>query len=290
MDVSEQRWRVEQTLFYVRQSLQEVSTAPAFEAKQLVSHVLRQSVNWLYLNPDYELTAEEMTQLNTLTQRRASGYPLAYLLGRWGFYHWDFYVNEHVLIPRPETELLVEQAMTWANNQFPSTTPLRIVDVGTGSGIIGISLALLLPNASVLAVDISEPALEVARRNAQALGASNISFTQSDLLSTVPPQQFDIIAANLPYVDPAELPTLEVARYEPHIALAGGTHATALIEALLQQSLPYLANPAAIFLEIGHNQEVFVAEYARQLVNSSAVTILSDLNEYPRLVKIIVST
>jgi release factor glutamine methyltransferase len=224
-----------QILAEARQRLAQTSDSANLDARLLMSHVLGQPTMWLYSHFDASLTPKQSTAFNTLLEQRVQGKPIAYLTGVQGFYHWDFVVTPDVLIPRPETELLIEAASAWLKNHRRDS--LKIVDVGTGSGIIAISLALLFPQATVTAVDISPAALEIAQLNARQLEATTIEFRQNNLLSGLPADfQVDLIAANLPYIDSDEMQALEVAKWEPHLALDGGRGGLDLIRDLLRQA------------------------------------------------------
>lgn len=234
--------------------LSSISDAPQREARWLLGHVVGQSSAWLLAHSQDALSGELWGQFSTRLARRETGYPLPYILGTWSFFRWEFVVNEHVLIPRPETEQLVELVYQLANPQN-TKVPLQIVDVGTGSGAIAISLAKLLPTASVIGVDVSHEALKIARLNAERLGASNVRFLHSNLLSNIDTGNvIDIVVANLPYIATGDLAQLDVARYEPQLALDGGPDGLDLIRRLLDQLPAVLAQNGVCVLEIGADQ------------------------------------
>ncbi|PJF45135.1 MAG: peptide chain release factor N(5)-glutamine methyltransferase [Phototrophicales bacterium] len=234
--------------------LQSVSHIPLREARWLLADILGQSEAWLHDHAADMLPTQAQLRFNEWVARRAIGYPLPYILGKWSFYWWDFSVNEHVLIPRPETEQLVERAYQWALQQSPLKN-LRIVDVGTGSGVIALSLAKLLPQAAVFGVDVSYPALQVACLNAQQLAITNCRFIQGDLLSSFGLERpLDLVVANLPYIPSDDLKTLDVARYEPRTALDGGVDGLEYIRQLLEQLPTRLAQSGVCMLEIGAEQ------------------------------------
>lgn len=266
----------------VRLSLADVSDNAAYEARTLLAHIIQQSSTWLYAHPEVELSTTQYEQLSLALSKRQSGYPLAYLLGKRGFFHWDFAVNEAVLIPRPETELLVETAAAFLK-KLAKPDPI-IVDIGTGSGIIAISLALLFPQATVFAIDISPAALEVAQHNAHTLGASNIQFLHSNLLANQPINTpIDLIAANLPYIPSADLSNLDVARWEPQLALDGGDDGLDLIRQLLPQAKQFLSNTAMLILEIGAAQGAATHTALREIWPDAQIKIQSDLAGLDRL-------
>ena len=276
---------INQALQSAIKTFTDVSDNPTYEARRLLGNLLKRDTTWLHLNADQELLPEQITDFENAVARRATGYPLAYILGEWGFYQWDFVVNDHVLIPRPETEMLVEKAVEWAKNHYLAG---NFVDVGTGSGVIAVSTGLLLPQASMLAVDLSPDALGVAKINADRLVASNVRFQQSDLLADVSPQTFDMILANLPYIDTDEMQTLDVARYEPTLALDGGPAGMVLIEKLLHQAVKFVKPGSTIWLEIGIDQGQATRDLTLSIFPDAQVEILRDLTNRDRVVKIVI--
>jgi release factor glutamine methyltransferase len=206
---------------------------------------------YLLAHGDALLTAEQAARFASLVTRRAAGEPVAYLLGRRAFYDREFIVTPDVLIPRPETELLLERALAFVRERAHTVA----VDVGTGSGALAVTLAALCPAAEVHAVDISPAALDVARRNA-ALHAAPVVFHQGDLLAPLLTAgvSVDLLVANLPYIASDELPALAVSRFEPALALDGGPDGLGLLRRLLAQA-PAALNPGALaLLEIGAGQ------------------------------------
>jgi len=206
-----------------------------------------------------------------------AGTPSAYITGKREFYGLTFYVNESVLIPRPETELLVAQVLTMAGNH---PNPI-IADIGTGSGAIAITIARHLPQAIIYAVDISPAALATAQHNAHHHAVANaITFLQGNLLSPLP-KAVDIIAANLPYVKSGELPHTG----EPHLALDGGIGGLNIIARLIQEAPGKLRPEASVLLEIGQGQETEVCHLLNQTLPAASIQILSDLSGIARLIQ-----
>jgi len=218
------------------------------------------------------------------TRRRGQGVPLAYLRQWQEFFGRRFFVDERVLIPRSETELLIEETLRIAPD-FPED--VRIVDVGTGSGCVAISLALELPRAHLFATDISPDALTVAQRNANAFKVHDrICFLKGDLL--IPLQQkVDWILANLPYVAQQWWQKELLLAYEPRAALVGEGDGTGTICRLLQQALPLLNHPGRMLLEIGEGQGGLLKK-AQSLLPGAEVDLLLDLAGLPRLLRIVV--
>lgn len=259
-----------------------VSETARLDAQVLLAHVLGRSRAWLLAHPEVEPTQEQLAALEISVERAAAGEPLPYIIGGWEFYgHW-FELSPATLVPRPETELLVERAI----HRLAGAGSSLAADVGTGSGCIAISLALALPNVRVLAVDRSADALQVARRNASRLGASSrIDFVQADLLPPLA-HPLDLLCANLPYIPTAELDRLPVARFEPRMALDGGPDGLALIRRLLSRIGPSLAPGAALLLEIEAGQGTPALDLGRALFPGAQVEVLPDLAGQARLLEI----
>jgi len=218
---------------------------PRLTAEVLLSHAVRCERTFLYAHPERELKEVEWIHYGRYLHERLAGKPTQYITGRQEFYGREFCVNSSVLIPRPETEHLVETSIARL------ARGARIVDVGCGSGIIAISVALEL-HTPVVACDISPSALEVARRNAQKLGAE-VQFFASDLLTTFAPRSFDAVLSNPPYVplDHRDGLQREVRDYEPELALFGGPSGNEIYSALFQQATQVLKPGGLLILELG---------------------------------------
>jgi release factor glutamine methyltransferase len=252
------------------------------EARRLLAYVLNRPPAALLAYPETRLTEAQHQQLQALVLRRAAGEPLDYLLGCSHFYDLTLTVTPDVLIPRPETELLVEQAIHYAQ-LLP--TPI-IADIGTGSGAIAVTTAAHLPQACVHAVDISAAALQIAEHNAQQVGVE-VTFWQGSLGEPLIKHgvRVDLLLANLPYIASAEVPTLPVSRYEPVLALDGGEDGLTLIRALLRQA-PQLCRPRAlILLEIGSGQGHAALAAAAHLPLREA-TVLPDYAGHERILRL----
>ncbi|MBS0658550.1 MAG: peptide chain release factor N(5)-glutamine methyltransferase [Verrucomicrobia bacterium] len=222
-------------------------------AEHLAAHVLKKRNRIdLYLEFDRPLGPAELGPLRQLVQQRAKGEPLQHLLGTTEFYGREFACDARALIPRPETEQLVELAL----RRLPADAPLRVVDVGTGSGIIALTLAAERPAARVEAVDVSPAALALAQENAARLGlAERVTFRAGDLLADAAPGSLDGIVANLPYIPSAEIPTLSrEVQHDPHLALDGGPDGLRLVERLLAQATRALVPGGWIGLELALGQ------------------------------------
>lgn len=255
------------------------------DAQVLLAHVLGQERSWLFAHHDYQLTKAEADQYADLVARRASHEPVAYLVGRKEFYGLDFVVDRRVLIPRPETELLVDLALAQIHNRHGHK--VTVADVGTGSGAIAVTLGVHAPEARIYGLDVSWSALAVAQQNQQRLApATGITFLQSDLLAALP-EPVDLVVANLPYVTAEEYRGLapDIREYEPRLALEAGSEGLDVIERLLKQVRHYLKPDGAVLLEIGSNQGDAVASLARSMKpKPSYVGLRRDYSGHIRMV------
>ena len=247
----------------------------------LLSHTLGQAKTWLLTHPEYDLTIDEFSTLQKALGQLLQGVPLPHILGEWEFYGRSFIVSPDVLIPRPETELLVERALTIAES-LPH--PL-IADVGTGSGAIAISLAASLPQATLIATDISLTALSIARRNANRHSQQAIHFLQTNLIQPIA-TQFDLICANLPYIPTTTLGELEVTRWEPRLALDGGVSGLDLIERLLHMAQTRLTPEGVLLLEIESTLGQESLSLAKSHFPPTQVTLHQDWAGKDRLIEV----
>jgi release factor glutamine methyltransferase len=271
---------------YGRSQLPDPLTAK-LDARLLLEHVLDKEHSWLVAYGDADVTAVQETHYRQLIQRAARQEPIPYLVGHAPFFHLDFVVTPDVLIPRPETEQLVDLAVDWARERPSGHLPCHIVDVGTGSGCIPITLARHLPDAFIEASDISAAALTVARQNADQHTPGRIQFHQGHLLTPIS-QPVDLLIANLPYVTDAEWTMLDdgVKLYEPATALKGGADGLDLIRQLLQQAVTKLNSGAAIFLEIGWRQGTAVTNLAQSVFPTAYIELIQDFAGHDRIVVI----
>lgn len=220
-------------------------------AEHLLAHALKRKRIELYLEFERELTEAELAPLRELVMRRGQGEPLQHLLGTVEFAGQVFLCDKRALVPRPETEQLVEKI---ADGRLQNAD-CRIVDVGTGSGVIALSLAAKFPEARVTATDVSEDALSLARENAERLGlTSRVEFLCGDLLSNVN-HGYDLIVANLPYVSTGDRATLsrEVG-HDPGVALFGGERGDEIVRKLIEAAAPHFAPGGLLALEVGIGQ------------------------------------
>ena len=241
----------------------------------LLCHVLKKPRSFLLTDPDYVPSDQEQAEFNALKARYEQGEPVAYLVGKKGFWNHYFKVTPDVLIPRPETELLLELAL----DKVPRSA--QVIELGTGSGCLAISFALERPDCRVLAVDLSEPALAIAKENATQLKASNLIFAQSNWCEALPPQKVDAILSNPPYIE-IEDPHLQDLRFEPELALVSGKSGLEAIESIIQQARHFLKPGGFLALEHGYNQKEAVQALFQQYQYHEVETRL-DLQDHPRV-------
>jgi release factor glutamine methyltransferase len=274
---------IQSALLYGRSQLTPYSPTPQLDARLLLEHLLDVPHSYLVVHHNQPLTTDQEQQYKQLLERAQQQEPIPYITGNAPFFDFGLHVTPAVLIPRPETELLVETAVAYAQQHNSQTA----VDVGTGSGCIAIALARFLPRVQVTAVDISPAALAIAQQNAQRLAPNRIQFQQSDLLQAVA-GPVDLIVANLPYVTSGEWQSLAdgVKLHEPALALDGGEDGLELIRRLLEQAITRLLPNGAIFLEIGWQQGQSAQVMAQQYFSQANIVVLPDYAGHDRIVKI----
>jgi release factor glutamine methyltransferase len=271
--------------------------SPRLNAETLLMFILDCDRAYLFAHPERDLTADEKSRYDTVLAERARGVPAQYLTGHQEFWGMDLIVSPAVLIPRPETEHIIEAVLDCAERTLSSArpgqvlraAPLRIADVGTGSGCIALALAKELPAAEIQATDISAAALEIARANAARHQlAGRIQFHQTDLLENVQ-GVFDFVVSNPPYVGESEADTvqLEVRKFEPHNAVFAGPTGTEVIVRLIPQAHAALQPGGWLILEISGT----IAVATKSLLSDASlgvwdeVTIIPDLQSIPRIVR-----
>jgi release factor glutamine methyltransferase len=250
------------------------------DAKILLSHVSGYSTSGILLHCLRTLSDDEKNLYFALVQRRQAGEPLQYIIGSWDFMGLCFKTDKRALIPRPETELLVEEVQR--HIETTKKPHVKILDVCTGTGCIAISLACILgEQAEITATDISPDALSLARENAEKLGVTHVKFLQSDLLENIT-GEFDIIVSNPPYILSGDMATLSstVRDYEPHLALNGGADGLEIYRKLIPQAKNALLPDGALFLEIGPPSVLKLMEEAGFV----ELCLLRDYSEIERIV------
>jgi release factor glutamine methyltransferase len=274
-----QDWTIKDLIAWTTRYFQKQGLAAArLEAEILLAYALEENRVFLYTNFDAPVNQQERERFRRLIQRRTRREPLAYITGEKEFMSLRFAVSPEVLIPRPETELLVETAI-----DLCARDGSRICDVGTGSGAIAVSLAHYLPSARITAVDVSMEALQIAGRNAARHGV-DIDFQLSDLLAEIDPAvKFDLIVANLPYITEAQYQCLEpeIRLYEPQQALLGGGDGLDIYRRLMPQASKHLNEGGRMLLEIGADQGHAAMDLARSLGPGQ---VMADLAGKDRLI------
>ena len=257
-----------------------IKNVPQYWLRAWLLHVLQKPSSFLITDESYELTASEQTRFEAGVIKMQQGVPLAYLTGQQAFWSLNFLVNEHTLIPRPDTEVLIEQVLNWITTQPAQVSNKRLLDLGTGSGCIAISLAheLKKDNWQVVAVDLSSEALSVAQRNAELNGVDNVKFVQSSWygeLSTQDTSLFDIIVSNPPYIDEADEHLARLVA-EPISALSAPNHGLADIEQIVQQATNYLRSGGLLAIEHGFDQ----GRAVRQLFLENGFESVTTVQDY----------
>jgi release factor glutamine methyltransferase len=270
-------------------------SVPRLDVQVILGHVLAVDRATLIAHAEMQLTGEQERQFQRLLERRKQGEPIAYLLGHKEFYGLDFLVDRRVLIPRPETELLVENALKIIRDLLargPANWTPVVADIGTGSGIIPITLAVQEPRLSdVYASDISPDSLRVARLNCQRYAVEHrVHLLLGDLLTPLP-EPVDVLTANLPYVATDEMDPLasDVRDYEPHLALFSGTQGLDLLDRFFKeaQQSSKLKEHAVLLVEIGYQQREALASLLHELWPQATVTFEKDYAGWDRLVQVI---
>jgi release factor glutamine methyltransferase len=259
--------------------------SPRLNAELLLMFVLARERAYLYAHPERELTADEQSRYDEVTRERARGCPTQYITGHQEFWGLDLLVSPAVLIPRPETEHVVETVLELVKEyKFDGPGRLRLLDVGTGSGCIALALASELPHAEIHACDISEEALEMARVNAARLAlGGRVLFRKSDLLSAYAGERFDLVISNPPYVGEADAGKVQkqVREFEPKIAVFSGQEGLEVYRKLAPKANEHLRPGGWFVAEIGFSEEQRVRDL---LTGWSDVRVTADLQGIPRVV------
>ncbi len=256
---------------------------PHYIALALMAHVFQKPKTWLLAHPEEKMTGSQLALFNSVLVRLEEGEPLPYLTGKQEFYGLEFEVSPAVLIPRPETELLVESALDWLKNHPMAR---RAVDIGSGSGCIAVSLLKNCPDLQMCAIDISAEAVKVAQRNAHKHQVTDrITFLNASLLSTFE-GEIDLLCANLPYIPTDKLQQVNSLPWEPRLALDGGQNGLDLIAELLNQAPSKMARPSLILLETEDNLGPETIHLAKQAFPKAEIKLVKDIFDRDRLVRI----
>jgi release factor glutamine methyltransferase len=260
-------------------TLTPASDAPALDAEVLLSVTLNKERSYLRAWPEQSLTPEQLETFNGYIEQRLQGVPLAYIVGQREFWSRDFIVNNNVLIPRHDTELIIELSL----KRIPRNTALKVIDLGTGSGIIAITLAVERPKIEVFACDINTEALTIAKLNAKKHHVSRIKFYQSDWFENLPETNFDFIISNPPYIA-ADDPHLHQGdlRFEPHTSLVSSKQGLHDIERIIDSARQHLNSQGFLIIEHGYDQKTQVKSLFNQFDYQHVETFL-DLSGNPRV-------
>ncbi|KRM92466.1 peptide chain release factor N(5)-glutamine methyltransferase [Fructilactobacillus florum] len=261
-------------------SLQQSGQQPT-AAKELLQGLLGWNLTTLVANYRTQLSATQRDHFEEVVHQACQGQPVQYILGQAPFYGLELQVNPAVLIPRPETEELVD----WLLHDY-GTSRLRLLDLGTGSGAIALACKHERPNWQVLGSDISKAALQVARQNATALGL-DVTWQESDLFQTLQGQRFEVIISNPPYIANCERTVMDqqVLDYEPSQALFASHHGLAFYQRIANEIATYLTRPGTLYLEIGYRQGVAVQRLLQQANPTAQIGLQQDLAGHDRMIK-----
>jgi release factor glutamine methyltransferase len=248
--------KIQDLLYKTTKDLIPVTITPRLDAELLLTHVLQKNRSYLHSHNDQKLNSEIMETVFELIEQRLTGKPIAYIIKHKEFWSLDLEINEHVLIPRPETELLVELTL----QLLPTNKSLRIADLGTGSGAIAIAIAKERPNWFITATDNSNKALLLAQKNAKRLNLTNIQFVLSDWCLNLSEHKFDSIISNPPYIAENDPHLQSSIKFEPHLALVAKNNGLADIATIIDQAKNKLNTDGVLLLEHGYNQGLAVKD------------------------------
>lgn len=254
-----------------------ITETPVLDAELLLAHVLKCSRTVFHTWPQRTISQSDYQLFSNLSQQHAQGVPVAYLIGKQEFWKFSLKVTPTVLIPRPETELLVEVAL----QLFAHQEDIAVVDLGTGSGAVALALAYEQPSWQITAVDTSATVLAIAQENAKQLGLSRVHWAQSNWFAALANQQFNLIVSNPPYIAPGD-PHLAALQYEPQNALVAADQGLAALREIIGMAPLHLLSNGCLVLEHGYNQAQAVQELMQQsgFVN---ITTYNDLSGNPRV-------
>lgn len=273
----------------IAERLRPLSDTPALDASVLIAQIVGKPRSWVVAHPEIILTPGQQEKMHASLLRLESGEAFPYVLGHWEFFGLDFDLTHDVLIPRPETEILVEKAIAWLQ-RHPGRS--NVADVGTGSGAISIAIAAHVPSVHILATDVSANALRVAKQNAEKHGVSQqIEFVACDLLPDRSWQgdrvfTLDLLCANLPYIPTDTLPSLAVFGREPSLALDGGPDGLDLHRRLFGVAPEWMAAGGKLLLEIEATQGAGIQTIAREAFGTARLDLHRDLAGKDRLLEI----
>lgn len=266
----------------VKKLKKENISEPVLKARLLLCYILNLKKEDLVIYGDKEINSEDEKKYEKVIKKLTEGYPLQYITHQSEFMKLNFYVDENVLIPRADTEITVEEVISYCKNMKKSN--IRILDLCTGSGVIAISIGNYIKNCEIIAVDISSKALEIAKSNAYKNNVDNIIWVLSDLFEKVE-GKFDIIVSNPPYIKKEVIPTLEIeVQKEPIIALDGGQDGLEFYRQIIKKAPDYLEKCGEIFLEIGYDQKQEVLDIINETREYKEVISKKDLSGNDRMI------
>jgi len=255
---------------------------PIIKARILLAHILDVSKEYLIIHSEDEMNSNYIEKYNNAVMEVINGKPLQYITNEQEFMKMKFYVDENVLIPRPDTEILVEEVIN--NCNIDVKKQYEILDLCAGSGAIGVSLAKYIQNSNVVCADISKNALDIAKRNAESNCVENIKFVQSDMFEKID-GKYDIIVSNPPYIKKNVIPTLDKeVQNEPYIALDGGEDGLDFYRIIINEAYKYLKKDGRLFLEIGYDQKEEVIKLCENIGKYSNIYSKQDLYGNDRIV------
>ncbi len=253
----------------------------------LLEHVLKMNKFELVINHTQEIPEEKINAFKLGLEKLKNNVPIQYITNHQEFMRLNFYVDENVLIPQPDTEILVEEVIKYVEqNLATSSSPVKILDLCTGSGAIAVSLAKYIENCEITASDISNKAIQVAKLNAEKnLVHKKITFIESNMFENIKDTKFDIIVSNPPYIETSIIPTLDgEVQKEPHIALDGGNDGLDFYRIIINDAYNHLNTDGKLFLEIGYNQKVSIFDLIEKNENLKEPICIKDLSQNDRVV------
>ncbi len=266
--------------------LEPFSDNPQLDAQVLMAHIINKPRVWVMAHSEYAIRKEKQDQLENALIRMEAGEPLPYVLGKWEFFGLEFDITKDVLIPRPETEMLIEKAIAWLKDHPEKR---NITDIGTGSGVIAVTLAMHIPDAHILATDISPAALQIAKYNAEKFSVQHqIDFVECDLLPRSNSQHstFNLICSNPPYIPTRTLQELPIFGHEPTLALDGGADGLEIYRRLYEMTPEWLAPHGMMLLETEAVLGVQALSLAYDSFSDVTIHLHQDLAGHDRLLEI----
>lgn len=270
--------RIDALLQSATETLKDTSESARLDTEILLAHALQKNRSYLYAWPEVEPSAVQLQQFEEMLAQRMNHYPVAYSVGYQEFWSLRLTVSPDVLIPRADTELLVETAL----EKLQAIKAPKILELGTGSGAISLALATERVDANIIATDLSDAALEIAKLNRQSLKLENVTFLLSDWFNTVPPSGYDLIISNPPYIDPEDEHLTTGIRYEPLSALTAANKGLADLEAITRGAADYLNPYGWLMMEHGYDQGATVSALLEQY-NYQSIACLTDLSGNDRI-------